>query len=503
MVRAQTYNPVAGRLHFPCMERIYAGRGRTWHNEMPDIMWIPARLDIPFTDFEVLLHQVRARFDSGATRSLAWRRRQLDALLRLLEENGDAIAQALDADLAKPPHEVILGETTLVRAEIRHARSRLERWSRPRPVPTPPVAWPADSHVRPEPLGVVLIIGAWNYPVQLTLAPLVAAIAAGNCAVIKPSEVAPETSALLARLVPEYLDTAAVKVVEGGVPETTELLALRFDHVFYTGSGRVGRIVMRACAEHLTPVTLELGGKSPAVVDATADLASAARRIAWGKALNAGQTCIAPDYVLVDAGRRDALVQAIAANWREMYGEIPLASPDYARIVNADHFRRLTESLDGLAPAIGGQSDANRLRIAPTIVIEPPEDHVLMHEEIFGPILPVLGVSGLEDAIDRIAAGDAPLSAYLFTRSRSNRRRFLEAVRCGNVCVNDVMMFMSAPELPFGGVGASGTGRYHGKAGFDRLSHLKAVMKRGRRPENPVRFAPYAAWKTRLLKWLG
>ncbi len=455
------------------------------------------------SDYTDMLNALRQTFASGLTRPLDWRRGQLDAMERMLKENEDAISKALVADLGKPEQEVLLGELSLLYSEIRHASRHLKRWSRPRRVFTPMVGQPGRSWVQPEPLGVVLIMGAWNYPVQLVLSPLIPALAAGNCVVVKPSEIAAHTAELMADLIPRYLDSSAVRVVLGGVDETTQLLKQRYDHVFYTGGAAVGRIVMRAAAEHLTPVTLELGGKSPAVIDANADLDSAARRLVWGKCLNAGQTCIAPDYVLVSAEQREPLVDAMRKYLDEMYGSDRLASADYAKIINRRHFDRLRAYLEGGQVAIGGRADESKERIEPTVLVDVKPDDPVMQEEIFGPILPVLTVSGLPDALDFIKTRDKPLAAYLFTRSKASERRFVDEVSTGNLCINDVLMFMSVPELPFGGVGNSGMGQYHGKAGFDRLSHLKAVMKRSRFPEIPVRFAPYSDFKMKLLRWLG
>ena len=454
-------------------------------------------------EYPALIERLRGAFHSGRTRSLDWRRSQLDALERLLDDNEAAIGEALAADLGKPPQEVLLGEVGLLYTEIRHARRHLKRWSRPRRVFTPMVGQPGRSWVQPEPLGVVLIMGAWNYPIQLVLSPLVPALAAGNCVLIKPSEIAANTSALLADLIPKYLDDQAIAVVEGAVEETTELLKLRFDHIFYTGGAMVGRIVMRAAAEHLTPVTLELGGKSPCVIDRGADLRSAARRLIWGKCLNAGQTCIAPDYVLVAPEERDPLIAAIQDELDQMYGSDRLASADYCKIINARHFERLTGYLGDGRVAIGGRTDPESVRIEPTVLTDVQPDDAVMREEVFGPILPILEVEDLDRAIDFIRQREKPLSAYLFTRNRDSERRFVEQVSTGNLCINDVLMFMSVPGLPFGGVGESGMGQYHGKAGFDRLSHLKAVMKRGRFPEISVRFPPYSHFKTRILKWLS
>ncbi|RFF29536.1 aldehyde dehydrogenase family protein [Wenzhouxiangella sediminis] len=450
-----------------------------------------------------MLAELRATFDRGLTRPLDWRREQLAAISRMLEENEDRVGEALAEDLGKPAQEVLLGETALIFSEVEHARKRLKRWARPRRVHTPMVGQPGRSWVQPEPFGIVLIIGAWNYPIQLLLSPLIPALAAGNCAVLKPSEVAPATSRLMAELVPRYLDERAVRVVEGAVEETTELLKLHFDHIFYTGSSAVGRIVMRAAAEHLTPVTLELGGKSPCVIDAGADIESAARRVIWGKCLNAGQTCIAPDYVLVTPGDRDRLIGAIEHELFEMYGSDRLGSSDYCKIINRRHFDRLRPLIDSGRVVIGGRVDEERCRIEPTVLTEVAADAPVMREEIFGPILPVLEVADLDEAMAFIRERDKPLSAYLFTRSRESERRFAESVSTGNLCINDTLMFMSVPELPFGGVGNSGMGQYHGRAGFDRLSHLKSVMKRGLFPEIPVRFPPYSKLKMRLLKWVS
>ncbi|WP_376690689.1 aldehyde dehydrogenase family protein [Wenzhouxiangella sp. EGI_FJ10409] len=460
-------------------------------------------MSIDPAQYPSMLEALRASFDSGLTRSLDWRREQLAALSRMLEENEGRVNEALAEDLGKPPQEVLLGETALIFSEVDHARKRLKRWARPRRVRTPMVGKPGRSWVQPEPFGVVLIIGAWNYPVQLLLSPLIPALAAGNCAVLKPSEVAAATSALMAELVPKYLDDRAVRVVEGAVDETTELLKQRFDHIFYTGGSAVGKIIMRAASKQLTPVTLELGGKSPCVIDPGADLASAARRLIWGKCLNAGQTCIAPDYVLVTPGERDKLIGAIEHELFEMYGADRLGSADYCKIINRRHFDRLRVLLDSGHVAVGGRVDQEGCRIEPTVLTDVAPDSPVMQEEIFGPVLPILEVADLDEAMAFIRKGDKPLAAYLFTRSSESERRFGATVSTGSLCINDTLMFMSVPDLPFGGVGMSGMGQYHGRAGFDRLSHLKAVMKRGRFPEIPIRFPPYSRFKMRLLKWFS
>ena len=452
--------------------------------------------------YPAMLAELRQTFATGLTRDLAWRDAQLKAMQKLLADNEQAIGQVLAEDLGKPPQEVLLGEMALLFSGIRYTRKHLKRWAKRRRVSTPAVGQPGRSWVQPEPLGVVLILGAWNYPFQLIFGPLMPAIAAGNCALLKPSEIAPKSSALMAELIPKYLDPRAFKVVEGAVDETTALLKQRFDHIVYTGGAAVGKIVMRAASEHLTPVTLELGGKSPCVIDRNADLALAARRVIWGKCINAGQSCIAPDYVLISPEQRDAFVAAIRSELETMYGEDRLGSSDYANIVNARHFQRLRQLLDDGTVVIGGGLDEARNRIEPTVLVDVAPDAAVMQEEIFGPVLPILTVADLDEAMAFILGRDKPLAAYLFTRSKDSEKRFVDTVSSGNMCINDVIMFMAVHELPFGGVGMSGMGQYHGKTGFDRLSHLKAVMRRARTPEPPVRFAPYSELKMKLLRWL-
>jgi len=448
-----------------------------------------------------LLKELREAFDGGLTRPLDWRRQQLDALKALLTENEGLIEQALAADLNKPAHEVQL-EIGLLHSEIKYARKNLKRWTRRRPVETPLIGQPGTSWIQPEPLGLILIMSAWNYPIQLLFGPLIPALAAGNGVVLKPSEIAAHCSKLIAELVPKYLDGNAVRVVEGAVEETTALLKLRFDHIFYTGGAAVGRIIMRAAAEHLTPVTLELGGKSPCVIDRGADLKSAARRVLWGKTLNAGQTCIAPDYVLVHPDDRQALIEAMRDTLDDMYEADRLHSEDYCKIINRRHFDRLVAYLDDGDIAIGGKADDDAERIEPTVVTDVAEDDPIMQEEIFGPILPIVDADSLAASIDFIRRREKPLAAYLFTRSSDSEKQFVDQVSAGSMLVNDVIFFMSVPDLPFGGVGESGMGSYHGQAGFDRLSHLKSVMRRARWPEVTIRFAPYTRFKTTVLKWL-
>ena len=453
-------------------------------------------------DFSAMFAELQATFEAETTMSLAWRSAQLEALERMMVEREKELLDALRADLGKHPLEAWSTEVSYVAGDAKYCRKNLKKWSRRRRVTTPMVGKPGKSWLQPEPLGVVLIIGAWNYPLQLTLAGLAAAIAAGNCAVIKPSELAPATSALIARLVPEYLDPQCVRVVEGAVPETSALLELPWDHILYTGGGNVGRIVMAAAAKHLTPVTLELGGKSPCVVMPDADLETTAARIVWGKFTNAGQTCIAPDYVLVDAETKKKLIPLLQQAVTEMFGEDPEESDSFGRIVSDRHFERLAKLMDSGEAVIGGQINADSKYIAPTVLTGVSVDSLIMQDEIFGPILPVLIVDDLEAAIRFIRASDKPLAAYIFTKDTNAEARFLKKVSCGNTCVNDTMMFMMVDELPFGGVGPSGMGNYSGEHGFSTFSHMKAVMKRGWWPDVSLSYAPFTEGKFKMLRKL-
>ena len=450
-------------------------------------------------DYSSLFAGLKATFETERTMSIAWRAEQLAALERMMIECEQELMDALKSDLGKHPQEAWTTEISYVAGEAAYCRKRLKRWTRARKVSTPMAGQPGKSWLQPEPLGAVLIIGAWNYPLQLSLAGLAAAISAGNCAVVKPSELAPATSGVIARRVPEYLDSDCVKIVEGAVPETSGLLELPWDHILYTGGGNVGRIVMAAAARHLTPVTLELGGKSPCIVMPDADLLTTARRIAWGKFTNAGQTCIAPDYILVDAETEKKLVPLLQQVVTEMFGENPETSESYGRIVNDRHFDRLVGFIGSGDVAIGGQANAETRYIAPTVLTGVSPDSPVMEEEVFGPILPVLRSDDLEGSIRFIRAHDKPLAAYIFTKSSVAEARFLEKVSCGNACINDTMMFMTVEELPFGGVGPSGMGNYSGENGFKTFSHMKAVMKRGWWPDVAIRYAPFTDKK---FKWL-
>jgi len=434
-------------------------------------------------DAAAVVARLRTAHGTGFTLPLGWRLAQLDGMISLLDENGAELEEALRADMGRPAIESYIAEISFVRAELTHARRHLERWLRPQRVRVPRVALPASAHTVLEPLGVVLVIAPWNYPLLLSLSPMLGALAAGNCVVLKPSELAPATSAALARLLPRYLDERAIAVVEGGVPVATDLLDQRFDSIFYTGNGRVGRVVLEAAARHLTPVTLELGGKSPAYVDDTVDLRAVARRLAWSKFLNAGQTCVAPDYVLATPEVADRLVERLAEAVRDLYGPDPAASADYGRIVNDEHFDRLVGLLPPGPAAVGGESDRARRYIAPTVLADAARDSAVMREEIFGPILPVVRVSGIDDAIEFVAGRDKPLALYVFTEDRAARRQWLRRTSSGGIVFDSPIVQLAVPGLPFGGVGASGTGSYHGERSVTLFSHRKAVMAKPLRPE--------------------
>lgn len=453
--------------------------------------------------YQQVLSQQQQYFASGVTKDLNWRKQQLKQLQLLLSTHESELLHALQQDLGKPVFEAMLSEINYLHSDIKHCLKQLNSWVRPRRVGTGLRTFPSMAFIQPEPYGSVLIISAWNYPLQLALAPLVAVLSAGNCAVVKPSELAPATSAIMARLLPLYLDKEAIVVIEGGVAETTELLKLPFDHIMYTGNGQVGKIVLRAAAEHLTPVTLELGGKSPVYVDSSADLKLTAQRIAWGKWLNAGQTCIAPDYILAHKDIALPLAEEIKAQLHQMYGDDPKLSPDYGRIINQRHLQRVHSYLDRMNVFCGGVVDLEQLYFSPTLVLDPPLDSPLMTEEIFGPVLPLISVSGFDAAVRFVQKRDKPLSAYLFSSNSAQQQQWVEQISSGSQCINDVLMFMAVSELPFGGVGPSGMGQYSGKAGFEQFSHLKSVLKRPLWPEPPVRFAPYADWKRKVLGWLS
>jgi aldehyde dehydrogenase (NAD+) len=455
------------------------------------------------TPASAVVARLRATFATGRTRPVEYRKQQLRALDRLLVEREDDLLAALRHDLGKPAVEGHVTDIAFVRAEIADTLRHLDAWLKPERVKVPVKQQPGRGEIHHDPLGTVLIIGPWNYPVQLVLAPLVGAIAGGNTAAIKPSEVASETSHTLARLVPQYLDAAAYAVVEGGVAETTALLDERWDHIFYTGNGTVGRVVMTAAAKHLTPVTLELGGKSPVIVDASADLDVAAKRIVWGKYLNAGQTCIAPDYVLVDRQVEAPLLARMTDAVRTFYGANPRTSADLGRIVNERHFDRLARLADGDGAGdvvYGGDRDRSSRYYAPTALRGTDATAAIMQEEIFGPLLPTLPVDDLDDAIEFVTARDKPLALYVFAEDEAVQTEVLERTTSGGVCLNATLFHIAVPALPFGGVGESGMGAYHGRSTFATFTHRKSVLTRPTRLDPSIAYPPYTPMKAKLLR---
>jgi aldehyde dehydrogenase (NAD+) len=442
--------------------------------------------------------RLRATFRSGRTRDISWRLTQLAGIERLLAECEGEIVTALRDDLGRPAHYAWLGDIAGTAAEAAYARKHLRHWARRRRTRLPLAMQPGRAFYQYEPLGVVLIIGPWNYPVYLTLGPLIGALAAGNCAVVKPSEHAPATAALLARLLPRYLDPDAVAVLEGDAAVSQDLLAQDLDHVFFTGGPEIGKKVMQAAAARLIPVTLELGGKSPVIVAADADLTVAARRIAWTKLLNSGQTCIAPDYVLAEPGVRDELVRRIA----DTVAEFQAGEPAGQRIVSPRQLDRIAGLLDGAGGtvAMGGGVDREAQAIEPTIVVDPDPGAPLMSEEIFGPVLPVLTVPTIEAAIDFVNDRPKPLALYLFTGSRAVREQVLTSTTSGGAVVNHLTMHCLVPQLPFGGVGNSGMGAYHGEWGFQTFSHRKAVLTKPARPDPSLMYPPYTELKKKIMR---
>ncbi|KAL2609960.1 hypothetical protein R1flu_028533 [Riccia fluitans] len=457
-------------------------------------------------DAASVVEELRTVFASGKTRSSKWRIEQLKGISRFLTEMEKEICEAVREDLRKPFFESFTAEIATVKRSCAETIKALPKWMKPEKVGTNLLVKPASAEILPEPLGVCLIIGPWNYPVFLTLEPLIGALSAGNCAVVKPSEVAPHTSALITRCLPKYVDPDAVKVIEGGVSETTELLAQKWDKIFYTGNGRVARIVMAAAAKHLTPVTLELGGKSPVIVDSTVDIEAVAKRIAWGKwPSNNGQACVAPDYVLAEECAVPKLITSLKANLKSFYGENPQKA-EISRVINHVHYNRLTgmlqdnETLDKVVH--GGETDENDLYIAPTIVLDPPEESPIMQEEIFGPLLVVMTIKGVDQAIKFVNSRPKPLALYVFSNNKAVQNQVIQETSSGAVVVNDTILHVAVSSLPFGGVGESGMGAYHGPHSFNIFSHKKAILHRSFKADNGIRYPPYTTKKQKLIRSL-
>jgi aldehyde dehydrogenase (NAD+) len=443
-------------------------------------------------DYSQLVADQRAYFLSGATRPVTWRREQLEALKTLLSDNRDRFYTALHDDLRRNQVDADLMDVGFCIKEAEYALKHMHEWMKVVREPTPLVLEPGHVRVRRDPLGVTLIIGAWNEPLMLTLGPLAPALAAGNTAVIKPSELGVATSALIAELVPKYMDARAVAVVEGAIPETTALLDQHWHLIFFTGSPQVGKIIHQAAAKHLTPCVLELGGKSPTVVHSSADIKSAARRIAYGRFSNAGQICTAPDHVLVWPEVKDELVEHLVQAVKDFYGDDPQQSPDYGRVINRKSTERLAGLLGSGTIAIGGQVDLDDCYIAPTVLVDPALDSPIMQEEVFGPILPVLDTTSVQAVIDWTNANPRPLGLYIFAEDDDVVDQILDGTESGDAVINDCTLHPLVPELPFGGVGNSGMGKYHGRWGFEAFTNARGVLYHSPRIDPGLRYPPYS-----------
>lgn len=454
--------------------------------------------------FSKLTEAQKQFFETGRTRDLAFRICQLQLLADAMRKNETVLEEALKKDLGKSVFESYATEIGFVLADIRYTIQNLQKWSAPKRVRTPLYLFPGKSKIQKEPYGSVLILGPYNYPVQLLAEPLIGAIAAGNCAVLKPSELTPHVSKAMYQIVHSTFKEEYIACVEGGVEVNQELLSQKFDYIFFTGSERVGRIVMKAAAENLTPMTLELGGKSPVIIEKTANIKEAARRIAWGKLMNAGQTCVAPDYVLVDESRKQQFLTEMKNAFFHLYGKEIKKNPHFGRIVNERHMERLQKILEQDAKYLfcGGEADALQRYIEPAILdLGKDQNAASMQEELFGPILPVLSYHKLEDAVRFVNKRAKPLALYLFTKKRSAERFVLERVSSGGVCVNDTISHLINPDLPFGGVGASGMGQYHGKYSFDTFTHEKSVFYKPADWNLPVCYPPFTKGKMNLVKF--
>ncbi len=464
---------------------------------------VPHEID-HFDDITHIYVQQRHFFAAHETRSLALRSRALCRLRDAIVAHESDILAALQHDLHKSAFEAYGSEIGLVLSELKEAIHSLHHWVEPRRKPSSWFVFPAKSQLYPQPYGVTLIVSPWNYPFQLLFSPLIGAIAAGNCVVLKPSEHAPATAAITRMIIEQACDPQHVALIEGGIETSQALLNLRWDYIFFTGSTGVGRLVYQAAARHLTPVTLELGGKSPCYVDSDIDVRLTAKRIVWGKFLNAGQTCIAPDYILVHRTSQQALVTALIQEIKATYSEMPEGSTDYGRIINNTHFVRLMNYLSQGTIIYGGQHNATTRYISPTLITDVEADAPLMQEEIFGPILPIMTVDSVQEAITWINQREKPLALYVFSNQPQILAQFTEHTSSGGLCINDTLMHMANRHLPFGGVGQSGIGAYHGLATFDLFSHLKPVLQRGTWIDPPIRYAPHrlsVEWLKKIFAW--
>ncbi len=441
--------------------------------------------------FSEILNNQRAFFQSGATQSLAFRLEMLTRLYEAIQANEKEILEALTADLGKSAYEGFMCEVGLSLSEISYMKKHLRSFMKKQRVATPLAQFPAQSFRLPSPRGTVLILSPWNYPFLLTIGPLIDAIAAGNTVVLKPSAYSPQTSRVLANLISLYFKPDYIAVVTGGRAENAALLNEKFDFIFFTGSQTVGREVLKKAADHLTPCVLELGGKSPCIVDETADISLAARRIVWGKFLNCGQTCVAPDYILCDTRIEDKLIKTLSKEITRQFGKDPLANPNYGKIITARHFERLTALIDPAKVVTGGTTNPTTRQIAPTLLRGVTEDDSVMQEEIFGPLLPVLTYENFDDLAPRLANKPKPLALYLFSSNQTRTETALSRFQFGGGCINDVVIHLATSEMPFGGVGESGMGGYHGREGFLTFSHLKSIVDKKTWLDLPMRYQPF------------
>ncbi len=449
-----------------------------------------------------LVKRQREWFSAGASLDIDFRITQLKKLRNLIAEYESEIMDALKTDLGKSKFEAFATEIGMSLNPIDNAIKNTAVWAKPKRVPTPLFHFVGTSQIYSDPYGVTLIIAPWNYPFQLAISPLAGAISAGNTSIIKPSEVAPATSAILAKIINPNFDPGFLHVVEGGVDVTTELLKEKFDYIFFTGGPSVGRVVYEAAAKHLTPVTLELGGKSPCIVDKDINLTITARRITWGKLINSGQTCVAPDYLYVHKDIKAPLIEAIKKEIEGFYGKNPTENEEYGKIINRRHFDRLRGYLNSGTVVHGGKADETRLKIEPTLVDAPEPDSALLNDEIFGPILPIIEFTHAEEVIRYVNSKPKPLALYVFSNSTDFQDNILRNTSSGGVSINDTIMHMTGEDMPFGGVGESGIGAYHGQHSFDTFSHKKAVLKRTFFPDAPLRYPPYNKVSLNTLKLL-
>lgn len=450
-------------------------------------------------EIEKVLKRQRKFFETGATKSIQFRQKALNRLEIVIKRHEREIADALEKDLHKSAFESYMTETGLLFSELRYVRKHLAGWMKEKRVPTPLAQFPAESMVTAEPYGVVLILAPWNYPFLLCFQPFIDAIAAGNCCVIKPSGASPVSFEIIKKIIEEAFSLEFAAVVKDGEEENKKLLEQKFDFIFYTGGPRIGKLVMAQAAKQLIPVVLELGGKSPCIVEKSADLNLTAKRIVFGKFLNCGQTCVAPDYVLVQESVREELIQKMCKWIRRMYGKEPLKCKDYPKVISSYHYERLMNLLKEELVVTGGYGSKETLQIAPTILNGTDFEAPVMQEEIFGPILPVIGFKTVEEAVKLVKQKEKPLALYLFTREQLVKKQVLSQLSFGGGCVNDTVMHLATSYMGFGGVGASGMGSYHGKTGFDTFSHKKSLLVRQGKMELPVRYLPYRKYKKLLL----